>query len=442
MLLNLATQYPPVILCLDDLHWADEGTLIWLGYLARQLKHTPILVLGVYRLEEIASVTALRTELARLGLLQEIKLEGLSQPETLSLIRCLSGQSTGAELFSQRLHRETGGNPFFILETLRVLFEGGLLWQDEMGWNTRVDKTTKDYGELPLPDTVCEAIRVRVRRLSSQVQQVLDAGAVIGSQFGFDLVHATSGRQESEVIEALETLLARQIISEYEGKYRFNHNLIWAVVYRGLSYGRRRLLHRRAGEALEKLQPDDAATMIRHFERAEEPGRAAQYALQAGLVAKAVFAHTEARAYFDHALALLEQEAAHLREPETAAANYRLRIQTLAERGWALRLLGDMEAYARDSQEVAWLAGRLRDLHTLAHLRWREAYTHRWFCRYAEAREAAEECLRLSQVATAPTVEAMCQREVPHCAVAWVSMNGPSTWPARLWPAVRRTDCL
>jgi DNA-binding SARP family transcriptional activator len=430
-LLSLAAHHPPLVLCLDDLHWADTATLSWLGYLARHLKRAPVLVLGSYRTEEAGAVAALRAQVARLGVLQEITLEGLMQADVLYLVRHLSGQSSGAERFSQHLHRETGGNPFFLLETLRAMFEAGILWEDETGWTTSVDETTEDYRELPLPETVCQAIRDRLSRLSPQAYQVLEAGAVIGHQFDFELVWATSGRHESEVMDALDTLLARQLIAEDDGGYRFNHDLIRAVAYRDLSYGRRWLLHRRAGEALEKLRPDDVATLARHFERAGEPDKAVRYTLQAGQAARAVFAYAEARAYFDRALTFLEQELARLQEPEAMAANLRLRVQALDGRGWAFRLLGDMEAYVRDSQEVARLAGLLGDQRTLAHLRWREAYTHRWFCRYAEALEAAEDGLHLSQAAADRLLEAMCWREVGMAARAtgdydraWAALEG------------------
>jgi tetratricopeptide (TPR) repeat protein len=125
-----------------------------------------------------------------------------------------------------------------------------------------------------------------------------------------------------------------------------------------------------------------------------------------------VFAHSEARAYLERALACLEQEAAHLQELEAMATNRRLRIQALYERGWVLRLLGDMDAYTRDSREVARLAELQGDRHTLAHLRWREAYTHRWFCCYADAQEVAKEGLHLSRAADDTLLEAMCQREL------------------------------
>lgn len=409
---SLAAQHPPLVLCLDDLHWADEATLSWLEYLSRRIKSAPILVLATYRTEEATAIAKLRTQLVRLGLLQEVRLEGLPQTNVLRLIRHLSGQTDGAARFSQRLHRETGGNPFFLLETLRTMFEAGILWQDETGWSTSLDETTEDYRDLPLPDTVCQAIRERLSRLSLQARQVLEAGAVIGQQFDLDLIRQTSGRREGEVIHSLDMLLARQVIAEYDGTYRFNHDLIHTVVYRDLSYGRRRLLHRRVGEALVQRRSADVAALAWHFERAEELRRAAEYALQASQHARAVFAYTAARTHGDKALALLQREAADLRHPKEFAANQRLQIQALHERGWVLGLLGEMEKYARDSQEIARLAELLGDKRTAAQARWREAHAHRWFCRYAEALAAAEDGVRLSQAASAPLAEAICWREV------------------------------
>jgi DNA-binding SARP family transcriptional activator len=410
-LIGLAAWRPPLVLCLDDLHWVDEATLSLLGYVARKLRHAPLLVLGAYRSEEKGSVAMLRRELMHLGLLQEFRLKGLTQNEILRLVRHLSSQRRGGELISQRLHRITGGNPFFVLEIMRVVLEGHLTWQDETIWRARLDEITTDHQTTPLPATVCEAIQTRLVHLSPRARQLLDAGAVIGRRFSFELAQNTSGRCQSEAIEALDELLARQLIAEGDADYLFKHDLIRTVVYRDLSRGRRRLLHRRAGEALRRLRPDDAAALTWHFERAEEPSLAARYAIKAGQAAKAVFAHTEACAHFDRALVCLEKESAGLRAPQALAANQHLRIEALCGRGWALRLLGDMHAFARDTEEVARLAEHLGDHRVLAHVHWRKAYTQRWFCCYAAAREAAQEGLRLSQAVGDPLLEAMCQRE-------------------------------
>lgn len=121
---------------------------------------------------------------------------------------------------------------------------------------------------------------------------------------------------------------------------------------------------------------------------------------------------------YERCAATLEREAARLWDSEAIAANQRLQVQALYERGWALRLLGDMQAYEHDLPKVKRLTEILGDASLLAHLRWREAYTHRWFCRYAEARDAAEEGIHLSQAVADRSLEAMCWREVGRAARA------------------------
>jgi tetratricopeptide (TPR) repeat protein len=266
--------------------------------------------------------------------------------------------------------------------------------------------------EIYLPDTILDAVEARVARLSPTARQVLEAGAVLGRSFSFTLAHQTSGRGEMETVDGLDEVVRRQLVEEGATGYWFKHEIIRAAVLHQLSRRRLEVLHRRAGQAIENMEPSNVAALARHFEQAGEAGRAAPYALQAGRIAKEVLAHAEALAHFDKALELLEWEAVDLLEPEDLVANERLRVEVLFERGWALRLVGDMEAYARDGEEVVRLASSLGDPRSLAHVRWREAYAHRWFCRFSEARISAEDGVNLSQKAADPTLEAMCRREV------------------------------
>jgi DNA-binding SARP family transcriptional activator len=401
--LALAAGPQPLLLCLDDLHWADSTTLDWLSYLGRHIGEARLLVAGTYRIERLDAIAELRHNLTRLGNLTELQLTRLDESAVLEVIRNLHGAKPveGARTAARRLAAVTGGNPFFLLETLRALLESG-----------RPMEAFSNLEDLALPDTIAEVVETRVRRLSPKAQQVLEAGAVLGQVFAFDLIHRTAGRREIETVDALDELVTRHLLKEEMAEYRFCHELIQMAVYRGLSYWRRRVLHRRAGETLEEMQPGNAAALARHFAQAEEPGRAAIYALQAGRAAKVVFAHVEARGHFDQALALLEQEAARLQEPGALGTNQALQVEAFYERGWALRLLGDMEAYARDLEAVGRLVESLGDQRTLAHLRWREAYTHRWFCRYPEARRSAEDGLFLSQQEGDPLLEAQCWREI------------------------------
>ena len=375
LLLRLAEGASATVLCLDDLHWADSATLDWLAYLGRRLHSRPLLIVGAYRNEDADRLAELRNSLAKQGALCELRLEGLDSQSVLEMLQHLGGRVSQDASLVDRLSEATGGNPFFLLETLRTLAETGDPLDPPPGWP-----------DIPLPDSVRQAVEMRVQRLSSTARQVLEAAAVLGLPFAFDTLHLTAGRQEMETVDGLDELVARQLLVEQAGCYHFRHDMVRDAVASGLSTYRRRLLHRRAAEAVERLHSEDATALARHFERAELPGKAARYALQAGLAAKKVYAPVEARMNFDHALALLGQEAAGLSEPEAIAANRRLRVQALGERGWALRLLGDMAAYARDLEQEARLAELLGDSDTLAHLRWRQASAHLWFCRHDEAR--------------------------------------------------------
>jgi DNA-binding SARP family transcriptional activator len=413
--LGQLASHQALLMVVEDLHWASESTLQMLHYLARHLASHPILLLGTLRAEAVGRrhpLRSLQRQLGREGLAQLLHLPRLSSEALKAMVVEMSGAGEAVAPLARRLYQETEGNPFFLTEIVKALFEAELIYLEQGTWRSDFARISQE--ELPLPASLREAIQARVDSLSDDAQEVLRLAAVLGREFDLDLLNAVWGRGEGATLEALDVLLRRRLLDEGSGAmgrdYAFTHHKIQEVVYAGTRG--RRLLHRRVGEVVEKLQPDDAVALAWHFERAEEPGRAARHTLQAGLAAKAVFAHVEARAYLDRALVLLEREAARLRDPQVVAANQRLRIQVLYERGWVLRLLGDMEAYARDVQEVERLARALGDQRTLAHLRYREAYTHRWFCRYAQGREAAEEGVRLSQAAADRLLEARCQREV------------------------------
>jgi predicted ATPase len=265
---------------------------------------------------------------------------------------------------------------------------------------------------LCLPDTVLDAVEARMASLGSAARQVIEAGAVLGRSFALELVRATSGRGELEAVSALDELVVWDLLEEGTTGYWFRHEILREAVYRQLSRGRRQVLHRRAAEALEGMEPDNPSSIAWHFERAGEPGRAARHSLRAGRSAQSVFAHTEARSHFDRALELLQWEAVDLRDDEDLTANRRLQVEVLQGRSWALRLVGDMNTYSRDLEVVARLAESLGDARTKAHLCWREAYAHRWFCRYSEARASAEEGVGFSQEAGDFLLEALCLREV------------------------------
>jgi DNA-binding SARP family transcriptional activator len=399
--LALAAGPHPAVLFLDDLHWADDTTLDWLTHLGRRLWNSRLLIVGAYSSGEPTAVDNLRHGLARLGILSELRMARLEDAAILEIARHVGDELLSDQAWAHGLSEMTGGNPFFLLQILWTLRESSCTLED-----------IADLSDACFPDTIHDAVEARVDHLSSQARQVLEACAVLGRHFTFNLVHATAGRRQMETMDGLDELVARLLLSEEVEEYHFRHEVVRSAVYGSLGHSRRRLLHRRATEALEHMRSDDVAALARHFAQAGQPEQAAQYALQAGQSAKAVYGHAEARIHFDRALALLEQGATGLREPEGVAGNRRRRIEALQERGWVLRLLGEMEAYTRDLDEEAQLVEQLGDANALAHLHLRQAYTHRWFCRYDQARASAEEGLRLSRDLGDRPLEARCSREV------------------------------
>jgi DNA-binding SARP family transcriptional activator len=383
-MLGLATGPRAVLLCLDDLHWADRVTLDWLAYLGRWLRGGPLLVVGAYRSEEAEAVAGLRHSLTRLGVLFEFRLEGLDRAAVLQVLRHVGRTNSrvrGDQALAGRLQRATGGNPFFLLETLRALIEAGRLLGD-----------LTDGGDLPVSGTVRQAVKARLERLSAVAQQMLEAGAVLGETFGFDLVRLTAGRRELEAIGGLDELVARQLLIERALGYRFQHELIRRTVEEGLSPMRRRLLHRRAGRALERLEPDEVTALAYHFDASGEVEKAVRYHGLVAQRAESLFAWREAEAHQGRVLELLDQ----LDPGRTDAACLAQRGRMLAARAH-LRYLGGRLA-ERDADlaaltELATTSGDERlGLHAFAH---RVRYLN-LDGRYGEAAALAEEGLALA----------------------------------------------
>ena len=347
--LGLAAGPHPMLLCLDDLHWADSATLDWLAYLGRRLHGSRLLVIGTYRTEEAETVGRLRHSLARLDALSEVRLAGLDAASVLQLLRHLAGALPGDEALAGRLRSATGGNPFFLLEMLRALIEAGRQPGDPSAGS---GQALTDLEDLPLPDTVREAVEARLRRLSPVARQVLEAGAVLGETFGFDLVRLTAGRGELEMMDSLDELAARQLLVEQDTGYRFHHDLAQRVVEADLSLMRRQLLHRRAGRALEQLEPDEVAALAHHFDAGGEAKKALHYHGLAAQRAEALFAWREAEGHQSRMLELLDRLDPDRSEPRRLAQ----RGQVLAARAHLRYLQGRLAERDADLAALTALA--------------------------------------------------------------------------------------
>ena len=355
------------LIVLEDLHWATESTSQLVHYLARHLVGHPALMMGTFRPEAIGQQHPLRIlqqQLSREGLAKPLHLSRLSPKAVEAMVVEMSGAGGAVLPLAGRLYQETEGNPFFLMEIIKALFETGVVHLEGGTWGGDFDRISE--GELPLPTGVSEAIQARVRGLNEDAQQALRVAAVLGREFDFDLLNTVWGRGEGATLEALDDLLRHRLIDEGSGAmgrdYAFTHHKIQEVVYAAMPRQHRGHAHARVGAAMERLYGTAerealAGELAFHFEQGQQldkalTEKAVSYLLQAGDRARGLYACQEAIDYYQQALALLKEQGSHEQAARTlmklgltyhAAFDFRQARQAYEE-GFALwQRTGEME---------------------------------------------------------------------------------------------------
>ncbi len=295
-----------VLLILDDLQWADQGTLQLLHYLLRHLAGDSLLALATYRVEEIGPehpLGFLVAELNRERLVTRVKLGRLDAAATGEVLAALFGQDSVSGQLTTAIYRETEGNPFFVEETVKGLIDQGVIYR-------RGDQWCRDEDvELRLPEGVRAAIARRLERLSAPCRDALQTAAALGKSFRFDDLALAGPADEEALLDALDEARRSQLVEE-EGsgdRFAFTHDKIREVLYAGMNPVRRRRLHLRLGEALlarsgDRRDERRAEVLAHHFHHAGDHERGLTWALAAAEQAQAVFAHEEALAHCRRAL--------------------------------------------------------------------------------------------------------------------------------------------
>ena len=359
-LLGALAQIKPVVLILENLHWANEDSLDLLARLVPGLQGRRILILGTYRSDEIRSRQAQWEQISALNQLetcQTIPLKGLDTPAASHLIQRALGLTNPVERFAERLYRETQGNPLFLLEQLRTLISEGLLYRDENGvWSTPWDASTQDYGELSLPAAMEASISCRLSLLDPGSRQLLEMAAILGAGFKFDLLSAVYPAAAERLLEGLQTLVQRQFLVETPEAYQFGHDKLRQVVYAETEPAQRRELHRTAAQAIEKRSPEQFAALAHHCTQGEMWAEAASYNLYAGRQAQAVHANQTAWDYFSRALQILENQA-----PLSPRQNLEMAFELYSNRASLAWMRGEIEQETADIQALLALAKQLED---------------------------------------------------------------------------------
>jgi tetratricopeptide (TPR) repeat protein len=288
-----------LVLFLDDLHWADQGTLALVHYLLRQLSKDRVLLLGAYReveLDRAHPLAAALVEWNRERLATRIALDRLSAEDTGILLATLFGQESVSAEFTGAIYRETEGNPFFLEEVVKALIEQGQIYRRGAQWFSDTAEN------LAIPQSVKEAIGRRLDRLSEACLDTLHVAAAIGKSFRFDALAAATGRSEDSLLDELDEATAAQLLRPGRGdEFVFTHDKIREVLYGEMNPIRRRRQHARIFEALERLHaanPDCHATELAHHAvLSADFERGFQWSMRAVAQAEAVHAHDEARRF-------------------------------------------------------------------------------------------------------------------------------------------------
>ncbi len=298
-----AAAAKPLLVVIEDVHWADITSLRLLKFLAVELRNSPVLIVATHRDPDPDSTPtspALADLLAQ-PRTERLLLTGLSPAEVAQLIRQDSDTPTADGVLAAEIHRRTDGNPFFVTELARLL-------RSERG-----PAAATVAGDIPV--AVGDVIRRRIGRLPDDVQIVLGVASVIGAQLDVDVLRRACGLDEETTLDVLEVaLVARILVGPDGGPYRFAHTLVAETIYADLNPVRRSRLHARVAEAIEATFVDDleprVAELANHYGRARRGAPAVDYAIRAAQQAEQRMAFDDATTHWRAAVAALELDGA------------------------------------------------------------------------------------------------------------------------------------
>ena len=308
-----ASQIRYMILCLEDIHWCDSGSLDLIELLALKLAELPVLIIATYRVEALAiseqergPFSATLHRLRQRSLMLELPpLKPFSEEQTRQFVSTAFFRNDFPPYLGHILHEETGGNPLFLFEVLELLREKGIIYCEDGQW--RMTGSIQVLRDI-IPSTVEAVIRLRLDCLSEDQRTELQKASILGRRFPFPLWREISGRPEDDLVQFVEDYMNYQLVQEedpHHERLAFTHAKIQEVIYANIRDLRRRRMHQRAAEVMEERLKGgdrvDPAELAQHYYHAADHRAALPYLIQSARVNNMVNNTHEARQDLLHA---------------------------------------------------------------------------------------------------------------------------------------------
>jgi tetratricopeptide (TPR) repeat protein len=395
----------PMVAIFEDLHWADEPTLLLIQHMSQMVPTAPILMIGTYRDadSDVAKPLARMLDtLFRQKLATRMPLRRLTAGEVAAMLAALSGQTPPKSL-AGLVFDETGGNPYFVEEVFQHLAEEGKLFDEKGAWGAGLRA-----GELQVPESARLVIGRRLERLGDEVRSVMTMAAVIGRSFGLGLLEDIAGGRPDAALEAIEAAeRSHMVVAEASGReprYRFIHELVRQTLAETLSRPRRQRLHARVAQSIERFYGGDlesqTSALAHHLYQAgaaADREKTVTWLTRAARQASASTAYEDALTSLDHVLLLIGGEQT-------------LRVAELhAERATVLRSMGRL-VEALEAYELALgLFAANGDAGRFAEISVPVVLIYNWGVRLAEGLDVANRALdMLGGEASARRIALLC----------------------------------
>jgi len=291
----------PLLLLIEDLHWADSASLVLLHYLARNICDSKVLILGTYRSEEIVEsgqgsphqlLETMRL-MSREGLFHGVELEGLEAGSIKDLTRTIIPEAS--EQILQFVAKESEGNPLYAVESAGFLIGSGAIRMEDNQWKLR-----DPHADFKIPQTIQDLIARRISHLDRLETQILECASVIGEHFASEIIAGALKLDKLTLAQKLGGICKeKKLVIEEEKGYRFEHAKVRDVFYDGLGRNLAKVLHSNVAEAMREINcPGTTQQIAYHYHAAEIEDKTIEFGLRAGDEAKLQYAFSEATTCF------------------------------------------------------------------------------------------------------------------------------------------------